>query len=309
VADWDAVERRAPSGTTLARTLGWFSIGLGLSELLAPRRLSRLVGSPEQPRLLQALGAREIASGLGILIGRRRPQWMWSRVAGDMIDLALLGAALADRRSERRRVAAAAAAVAGVTALDVLAARRVRRARLEDEGIGEDGELEVRKTLAVNCSPAEAYAFWRNLANLPRFMAHLDAVEVRDERRSHWVARAPGGTTVEWDAEIVEDQPNERISWRSVEGSDVPNSGTVRFQQAPGGRGTLVRVELRYEPPAGELGRSVAKLFGEEPEQQVDADLRRFKQVLEAGEVPTTEGQPEGRRGIAGRMARMWSER
>jgi uncharacterized membrane protein len=169
--------------------------------------------------------------------------------------------------------------------------------------------FEVRKTLAVNCAPAEAYAFWRNLRNLPRFMAHLEAVEVQDERRSHWVARAPGGTTVEWDAEIVEDQPNERIAWRSLESSDVPNSGTVRFEQAPGGRGTLVRVELRYEPPGGELGRSVAKLFGEEPEQQVDADLRRFKQVLEAGEVPTTEGQPEGRRGMAGRIAAMWSER
>jgi uncharacterized membrane protein len=112
--------------------------------------------------------------------------------------------------------------------------------------------------------------------------------------RSHWVAKGPAGTSVEWDAEITEDRPGERIAWRSVEGADVENSGAVSFEAAPGGRGTIVRVELEYNPPGGFLGAGLARLFGEEPGQQVDADLRRFKQVMETGEVVVSEGTVPG---------------
>ncbi|HEX8492842.1 MAG TPA: SRPBCC family protein [Pyrinomonadaceae bacterium] len=156
--------------------------------------------------------------------------------------------------------------------------------------------IKVEKSVTVNKSPEELYRFWRNFENLPRFMDHLESVHVEgDGGRSHWVAKAPAGTTVEWDAEIYNEKENELIAWRSLEGADVDNAGSVRFEPAPEGRGTTVRVSLKYDPPGGVIGSTFAKLFGEEPSQQIEEDLRRFKQVMEAGETPTTEGQPSGR--------------
>jgi uncharacterized membrane protein len=131
----------------------------------------------------------------------------------------------------------------------------------------------------------EVYGFWRDFANLPRFMRHLESVQVHDDGRSHWVAKAPAGRTVEWDAETTEDRPNELIAWRSLPGADVRNSGSVAFAPAPGGRGTEVRVTLEYDPPLGKLGSKIAMLFREEPGQQVYDDLRHFKQVMETGEI------------------------
>jgi uncharacterized membrane protein len=128
----------------------------------------------------------------------------------------------------------------------------------------------------------ELYGFWRNFENLPSFMEHLERVKVIDDRRSHWVAKAPAGE-VEWDAEIINEEPNRTIAWRSIDGSDVHSAGSVRFLDAGNGRGTDVRVTLEYLPPAGEAGRWVAKLFGEEPQQQVRDDLRHFKEHMEAG--------------------------
>lgn len=156
--------------------------------------------------------------------------------------------------------------------------------------------LHVERVFTIDRSPDELYSFWRQLENLPRFMKHLERVDVLDERRSHWVARGPAGTRIEWDAEIIEDAPNQRITWRSLEGADVENDGSIHFYPAPGDRGTEVRVSLAYVPPAGKLGATIAKLFGENPEQQVRDDLRRFKSLMEAGEIPTTEGQPSGRK-------------
>lgn len=161
--------------------------------------------------------------------------------------------------------------------------------------VPKDRAIRVEKSVTVNRSPEELYQYWRKLENLPHFMDHLESVKTTSEKRSHWVAKAPAGTTVEWDAEIINDKPNEMIAWRSVEGSDVDNSGSVRFERGPQGRGTEVRVQIQYSPPGGIIGATIAKLFGEEPSQQVEDDLRRFKNVMEAGEIPTTEGQPSGR--------------
>ena len=161
--------------------------------------------------------------------------------------------------------------------------------------------IKVEKSVTVDRSPEELYRFWRNFENLPRFMNHLETVQVKDEKRSHWVAKAPAGTTVEWDAEIYNDKENEMIAWRSLEGSDVDNAGSVHFQRAPGGRGTEVRVVLKYDPPGGVVGATIAKLFGEEPGQQISEDLRRFKQVMETGESATTLGQSSGRSATSGR--------
>jgi uncharacterized membrane protein len=148
----------------------------------------------------------------------------------------------------------------------------------------------VRKSLIINRAPEELYQYWHDFENLPNIMKHLESVRVRDERRSHWVAKAPAGTSVEWDAEITEDRPNELIAWRSLEGSQVENSGSVRFEPAPGNRGTIVRVEINYTPPGGSLGSLVAKLFGEEPGQQAQESLRSFKQLMETGEVTISDG-------------------
>jgi len=145
--------------------------------------------------------------------------------------------------------------------------------------------IRVTKAITVSVTPEEAYRLWRNFENLPRFMAHLESVRVLDQRRSYWKAKAPLGATVEWTAEITDDRPNESIAWQSVEPADVRNSGRVRFTPLSGDRGVEVRVELSYDPPGGTIGATVAKLFGEEPSVQVDGDLRRFKQMLEVGEV------------------------
>lgn len=154
--------------------------------------------------------------------------------------------------------------------------------------------VRVDQAVTVNVPPEQLYRFWRDFANLPRFMDHLVSVRAEGER-SHWAARGPAGTTVEWDAEIVNERPNELIAWRSLPGSQVDNAGSVHFTPAPAGRGTVVRVELKYDPPAGKLGSAVAWLFGQEPNRQVREDLRRFKQLMEAGEIPTTRGQPSCR--------------
>ena len=153
---------------------------------------------------------------------------------------------------------------------------------------------EVIKSMTINRPIGELFAFWRDLRNLPRFMSHLTSVEVLSDKRSRWKAKGPGGLPVEWEAEIVNEKVDALIAWQSCEGSSVANWGVVRFSPAPGGRGTEISVQLEYEPIGGSTGVALAKLFGEEPSQQIEEDLRRFKQIMEAGEIPTTAGQPRG---------------
>jgi uncharacterized membrane protein len=155
--------------------------------------------------------------------------------------------------------------------------------------------ISVRKAITIDKPPEELYRFWREFENLPRFMRHLQSVH-SSARSLHWVSTGPLGKNFSWDAEIVEDRENELISWRSLPGSQIENQGSVRFQAAPEGRGSEMLVELLYRPPAGRLGAAFAMLFGEEPEQQIREDLRRFKELMEAGEIATTDGQPHGRR-------------
>lgn len=147
--------------------------------------------------------------------------------------------------------------------------------------------IHVTQAITIDKPVAELYRFWRSLENLPRFMNHLESVTVLDEKRSHWVAKGPAGLKVEWDAEIINEAPNEVIGWRSLKDSAVANAGSVRFKPAASGRGTEIWVELEYSPPAGPLGAAVAALFGEEPHIQIEDDLRRLKQLIDAGEVAT----------------------
>ena len=280
---WRRGSRSGPG--QLARGLGWFSIGLGLAEVAGARAVSRMVGMRDTAGnrlLLRALGARELASGAGILAGRRPTNWLWSRVGGDAMDLAVLLRAFARRHASRTRLASATAAVAGVTMLDVAASREY--SKRESTGI------RVQQSITVNSPRERVYYLWRQLETLPDVMSHLESVKDLGGGRSLWRAKAPAGTTVEWEAELTEDVENARLGWRALEGSTIPNAGSVSFVDAPGGRGTEIHVDLRYDPPAGPVGAAVAKLFGKEPNQQIAKDLRRFKQRLETGEVTTARG-------------------
>lgn len=221
----DGRRRGDHRGELVARGLGWLSLGLGLSQLAAPRRLARRLGA-----------------------GRGRDA-----------SAALIGVG-----------------VVGVTLANVLASRRLRRA---------DRAVHLARAITVNRPSGEVYRFWRDFRNLARFMAHLESVQVIDERRSRWKAKAIGGVTLEWGSEITDDVPGERIAWRSLEGADVEHTGSVRFERAPGGRGTEIHVEAAYRPPGGAFGAAIVALLGEDPFQQMMMDLRRLKQVIETGEV------------------------
>ncbi len=161
---------------------------------------------------------------------------------------------------------------------------------------GHEG-IQVERAVTVNRPRPELYQMWRDLENLPRFMEHLESVTVdeTDPGRSHWVAKGPLDRRVEWDSEVIEERENELLVWKSLPGSTVESMGRVEFADAPVGRGTVVRVSMEYNPPAGSLGAAFAKLFGREPGHQIKEDLRHFKQIMEAGEIPTVEGQPSGR--------------
>ncbi len=274
----------------LARAVGWFSIGLGLPQVAAPRDFAQAIGvsgDADSQTVVRLVGLRELACGVGIVARPRSSAWFWARVAGDLMDLALLGRALSSGGAKQNRTAAVAAAVVGIAVQDLLLARQLGRA-------GRGKGIHVTQALTVNRPVDEVYRFWRDFQNLPRFMDHLESVQVTGERRSHWKAKAPAGRTVEWDAEIVDDRPNELISWRSLPGARVPNWGTVRFRPAPSDQGTEIVLDMNYGAPGGPAGAFVGKLFGEEPRQQVKDDLRRFKQVLETGEVVRSDGSPEG---------------
>src|SRR3954464_4496792 len=234
----DAEESRSPqrvrgilgnaSPEQVANGLGWFSIGLGLAELLAPGAIASLVGAKQRHNgLLRFFGLREIAAGALILTGNRAAG-CWSRVAGDLVDLAALGADVAAPGTAKGRAIGATAAVAGVTVLDCLTAWELTQS--------QSGAYDVRveRSVTINKSPEECYRFWHDFENLPKFMEHLQSVRTTGERRTHWIASGPGGANVEWDAEVTHDRPNESISWRSLENSDIDSSGTVRFERATG---------------------------------------------------------------------------
>jgi uncharacterized membrane protein len=177
----------------------------------------------------------------------------------------------------------------------------------EDQAVRDHG-TRITQSLLINKSPEELYGYWRNFENLPNIMRHLESVRVLGDGRSHWVAKAPSivGGQVEWDAEVTADEPNSRIAWRALPGGDVEHRGSIKFARAPGDRGTNVRVVLEYHPPAGQVGRWIAKMFGEEPEQQIHDDLRNFKRIMEIGEVLTIIGQPHGTCTGKGRRYTEW---
>ncbi|MBV8818246.1 MAG: SRPBCC family protein [Acidobacteriaceae bacterium] len=270
----------------LAKGLGWFSIALGAAEIVAPNQVAALIGASAGPRtrtMLRIYGAREIMAGLGILAQRRPAGWLWGRVAGDVLDIGSVVAVMLAGGADRDRAGIAIAALLGVTALDYHSADTLTH-KTAQTGTTDDGRIKITQSIIIERPLDELYTYWHDFENLPKFMSHLQSVRVTGERQTHWITSAPAGRKMEWDAEVTADEPNKRISWRSLPGSDVDHSGTVYFQPATGGRGTLVRVELQYDPPGGRIGSVIAKLFREEPKQQIYDDLRAFKQIMETGE-------------------------
>jgi uncharacterized membrane protein len=172
-----------------------------------------------------------------------------------------------------------AGAAAGFYAVKALSGKRINTLPY---GYG----IKIKKAVTVNRPPEQLYSFWHNLKNVPKLFDNLLGVEVFDGRRSHWTLRGPGGICLEWEAEITVDRLGEMVGWRSLPGADIDNAGYVRFERAGGGRGTVVRVALQYNPPAGKFGAAAATLLGERPESLIQEALRKFKQLMETGEIP-----------------------
>lgn len=307
--------------TRLSNALGWFSIALGLVSTLSPRSTARLIGVTDEPTTcttLQLVGVRELISGIGILSNPEAPGWVWSRVAGDVMDLALLATAFSSDRADPNRLTATTAAVAGITFIDLLCAERLSErgspksradaaapaaAALSDTGsriVSKVSEwtgnrpIHVVSAITVKAPPEQVYRFWRNVENLPRMMEYLESVQPLDDRRSRWVAQGPLGSRLEWESEITEDVPGERIAWRTRPGAAMDSRGVVTFEQAPGNRGTIVKVEFDYRPPGGRIGAAFAKLLGRAPDQEAEEDLRRLKQIIEIGDVLESDTTVKG---------------
>lgn len=229
-----------------------------------------------------AVGAALVAYGL-----RRRD--------GVGVLTAILGGAFLTRGASGHCLVYDALGVSTGDAEPVLDAPRQRGITGRAATVNARRAIKLERSVTIERPRAELYAFWREFANLPRFMEHLISVRVDSPERSHWVAKAPSGKRVEWDAEIVNDVPNAIIAWKTVGEPDIANAGAVNFSDAPGDRGTIVRVTLDYEPPGGRVGAMLApfaRLFGEEPDRQVREDLRKFKQLMETGAITTSARRP-----------------
>jgi uncharacterized membrane protein len=272
------VEPGSNGASRLPRVIGWSSVGVGAAQLAAPAAIARVLGvmpSRQASVATRMMGIANLAIGTGLILGPRRGSRMWARFAGDAVGVGLLAWAFRGERGNGGRVAAALAASAGLLAVDALAARRMSRA--------QQRPAPLVFAVTINKPPSEVYAFYRKLENLPSFMDYLETVEERGDRLSHWVARLPlGGRTIEWDAEMTEDKPGEKIAWQTVEGSTFAHRGEVTFASAPGGKGTEVRVAMEIELPGIDPSATLARLL---TRPQIKGDLRRLKQVIETGEV------------------------
>lgn len=163
------------------------------------------------------------------------------------------------------------------------------RGKIEERFKDQNEPIHVEKSIIINKSPEELYAFWRDFENLRTIMSHLESVTQTRGKRSHWVAKGPAGVPVEWDAEITADKKNEMISWRALEDADVPNEGSVYFEKMSEGR-TELRVSMEYTLPGGQIGAVIAEFFGEDPSRKIEDDLNHFKEAVESGEVSLETG-------------------
>ena len=278
---------KAKRADKLAQGLGWFSIGLGAAQILAPEAMSRLVGVSDadgNKGLMRFLGVREISAGIGLLMDPKPTGFTAARVAGDTMDLALLVKTMANPENNRARALLATAVVAGVGLLDAYATEQLKVTTPKVEVAKQSDGLRVKKSVTVNRPVEEVYAHWRNFENLPQFMKHLDSVQNIGENTSRWSAGSSQGMSVHWDVQLVEDQPNKLLSWRTIGISDITGHGRVEFTPAPGNRGTEVRAVIEYQVPGGAVGNRLARIFRDVPGVKVENQLNIFKQIMELGE-------------------------
>jgi uncharacterized membrane protein len=244
-----------------------------------PRRRLQNVARPER------IGSVAVGGGLvGYALRRRDPVGLIAAIVGAFLI---------------RRGATGHCPVYQALGVSTGPADAILEARERNDVTGRAATVNARKAVKVEHAVtidkprSEVFAFWRDFGNLPRFMDHLVSVRVDSPTASHWTAKAPAGQTVEWDAEIVNDVTDSIIAWKTVGDPDVPNAGAVNFSDAPAGRGTVVRVTVDYEPPAGRLGLLLSHIFTEEPDQQIREDLRRLKRLIETGEISTAARRGE----------------
>ncbi len=297
-------EKSAISKRARVMCLAGSAWDLGSRLFWRPRAVSRSIGLSDHSTLMRAVGLRELASGAGLLTQRDRTPWLWSRVVGDAMDLALIGSAAVRPGNPRRGRALGALAVVGaITAIDYAAsAQLTSRSRQGGEPVTGGHEAFVEQAMIVNRSPQECYAYWRDLANLPRFIRMLQSIAIKDERKfslgdasCRWREASSGIRRSQWTAPTSE-SPGTR--------SNAPLSlmrAACASIRHPARRGCIVRVLMHYRPPMGRAGVGLAKLLGRDPNTEAREDLRRFKALIETGEIPTTRGQPSGRRSWLGR--------
>jgi uncharacterized membrane protein len=239
------------------------AVSSGVKEHTLPPNLRRTLDLGQPERL-----AATAAGGLLLLFGLRNP------TPANLL-LGTLGAGLLYQGAAGRNI--------------------VESIRQGQPLVADPNGVRIKKSLTINRPPDEVYAFWRDLENLARYMKNVRSVQRHGGGRSHWVARGPRGMVLKWDAQITVDRPNAMIAWQTLPGGSIEHRGYVKFVPAPGGRGTEVHVALEYQPPGGELGKLFGALLGSVAEQQIQEQIRNFKQILEAGEVPTIKGQTSGR--------------
>lgn len=285
---------------TVARALGLFGIALGLAETAAPKRLGALIGLQHRSALLRLYGLREIASGLLLLAQPNPALGLWSRVAGDALDLATLGTSLAKGNPDNPRLAAAIAAVSTVVAIDTAAARSAAGTDANANANATEGEPSTppsdeqtaKRVIAIDQSPDDLYRLWREPSTLPRIFGDAANIDVLDASRTQWKVDAPLGRTLEWETEIVEERSGELLRWRSLPGGAVPTHGSVHFRPAPTGSGSFVTLDLRFSSPTGPLAIAASLLPPALTESAIGTALRRFKSLAETGRVLTADSRP-----------------
>lgn len=286
-------------GETLVPILGWFSLGLGLAEIAAPKKVAKLAGLSNGRGVVKAFGVREVISGFAVLAAPVAKYGLWARVAGDLLDLAVVGKGLAESESlkRRRRLKTAAAAILGITALDLYSSyketagdgySRTRGAALPEPVI-------ARESVTIKKPAEDLYLRWRNFSKLPRFFSFLEMVEEISEKQSRWKLKSFAGLNIEWVAELLDDKPGTVISWRTIEGSDISHAGSVSFKATGRGGETILTAELQFTA-GGRPSSRINKAINWLGEHKLKHDLRRFKQLMETGEIATTKCQPAGRR-------------
>lgn len=244
----------------------------------------------EEPRGLQPINVGETERMASLLAGGALALVGLTRGSLSGLGLAAIGGALAYR------------GMTGHCSLYGALGMSTAEARGPATGVRAQRGYKLERTLLINRPADELYRFWRNLENLPRIMHHLESVTMTSDRTSHWKAKGPLGTSVEWDAEIHNEREGEMIAWRSIEGSQIDTAGSIHFETAPNERGTIMHVSMKYDPPLGKVGATIASMLGEGLEHQLDSDLRDFKQLMEAGEVARAS-TASGMTGMSGGIA------